>query len=108
MTGTIVAVKGMLSINAEKIADAHIISAIEKYLFFKRKMPGKWPCTRKERRMLTYADVARTGSATTAKCLCVRVCVYMTVPWQILSGDIESICPYRDYLPIYPLCPLHK
>jgi hypothetical protein len=33
MTGTIVAVKGMLSTNAEKIADAHIISAIEKYLF---------------------------------------------------------------------------
>ena len=41
MTGTIVAVKGMLSTNAEKIADAHIISAIEKYLYFKRKMPGK-------------------------------------------------------------------
>jgi hypothetical protein len=57
MTGTIVAVKGMLSTNAEKIADAHIISAIEKYLFFKRNMPGKSPCTRKDRRLLTYADV---------------------------------------------------
>ena len=37
MTGTIVAVKGMLSTNAEKIADAHIISAIEKYLFSREK-----------------------------------------------------------------------
>ena len=57
MTGTIVAVKGMLSTNAEKIADAHIISAIEKYLFSREKCQVNLHVRRQDRRMLTYADV---------------------------------------------------